>query len=291
MNVTWDELDLYGLSGNLWSRFAPPVGGGFHQSASGNPAIGFFDHFLKFGGTSLHDGYILLATSGCSVAQIATDWDETDADSKVDTGLGIVRLELDGGAQDDEAVLGWGAGLDVPFKLVGHDLCFEARVRLSLITANDCSWFVGLSEIGAAVTDALFDDASGNQCALASGLDHIGFQKLSGESTPVDGMYQAGGAKVDGAVNTDLDSLHTLVAADFVKLGFRFQSVDNTLHWFVNGVEDTDAMLKIGDLTDTTFPDDEFMGPLVGIKDASSGGTAVNLDVDWWACAQAIGGS
>lgn len=275
MNTTWDELDGSYLSGRLWRKF---VQDGILVAKNRTLGIGIEDDFIKFGATSLHDGYIILATgSGTTVAQITSEAD----------GFGIVRLLLDGDAGNDEAVLQLGAGLDVgPFKLASNDLCFEARIRVDAITAAKWSWFVGLASggaAGAAITDKMFVDSTG---ALYATNSFVGFQHLAAEGGAVDGMYQkTGQTKVDGAVNTNLDTLHTMVAGTWVKLGFRYFSHPKRLCWFVDGVEVGAARLLASALDAATFPDDVFLTPTIGAKDVA-GDAELHLDIDWWACAQ-----
>ena len=277
MNATWDELDGRGLSGRLWRKFALPSGGVFERTASGNPAFGFIDDFLKYGNTSLYDGKIILAGSGCSVAQISSEAGRP----------GIIRATIDGNGANDEAVMQAGAGLDVgPFKAAGSELAFEACIRVSAITAAKWSWFVGLATggaAGAAITKKMFADTSG---AVYATQNFIGFQHLAAEGAALDAMYQASGkTKVDGAVNTDLDTIHTLVANAWVKLGIRYNAHPKRLSWYVDGVEK--AHILESDIDADEFPDAAFLQPTIGVKD-KAGDAALTIDMDWWAVAQQL---
>jgi len=278
MNATWDELDGYGLSGRLWRKFDRD---GILVAKDPTLGVGIYDDFVQFGATSLHAGHIILASgTGTTVAQI-----DSEAYAK-----GIVRLLLDGDAANDETVLQLGAGLDDgPFMFANHDLCFEARVRVDAITASKWSWFVGLATggaAGAAITDKMFADTTG---ALYATNSFVGFQKLYAEGAAVDGMYQKSGqTKVDGAVNTDLDTLATMVAATGVaaewrKLGIRYFSHPKKLAWYVDGVEV--ASILASALDAAAFPDDVYLTPTIGAKDVA-GDAELHLDIDWWACAQ-----
>jgi hypothetical protein len=277
MITSWDETDGDYLSGRLWRKFFQDGILVYKNRALG---VGFEDDFLNFGNTSLYDGYIKLATgSGTTVAQIPS----------VAGAFGIVRLLLDGDAANDEAVLQYGGGLDVgPFKLANKDLCFEGRVRVDAITASKWSWFLGLATggaAGAAIADLLFTDSGG---ALYATNSFVGFQKLYAEGGAVDGMYQkTGQTKVDGAVKTGLDTLHTMVADEWVKLGFRYFAHPKMLCFYVNGVEVEAARLLAADLDAAAFPDDVFLTPTIGAKDVA-GDAELHLDMDWWACAQMI---
>jgi hypothetical protein len=274
-----EGMEGIGLSPNLWRSMptelllnGPDVGAGW----------GFFDHFLRFGNTSLYDGHIILATgSGTTVAQI---------DSEA-TAPGIVQLTLDGDGANDEAVFQTGNGLDVgPFIMSSYDFVFEARVRFNAyaIVASKASYFIGMATggaAGAAITDLLFTDSGG---ALYGTNSFVGFQKLYAESTALDGMYQASGqTKVDGAVNTDLNAIKTLVAATWVKLGLRYQASPRKLTWFVDG----DPICSIGKtaLDAAAFPDAVYLQPTIGCKDVAGSSNNITLDIDWWAAAQSYG--
>ena len=257
MHTTFDETDGYGLSGRLWRNFAMPGDRSFSGSASGNQSIGFFDDFLKMSDTTLEDGYIKVQTGGASVLQIAS------TGKTATTGMGICRL-LTAATDADEAIISWGGGLDAPFKLTGSDLCFEARVSLSDITTSSHGFFLGLGSLGCGVTVQCITDDD----AIYAAGDFLGFQQLKAETTAIDGMYQVtNDTKVDGAVNTGLDTLGAfeLVAGTYVKLGFRYNATYGTVHWFVNGVEDTGARLKVANIeaaSADSFPDGSFMTPV-----------------------------
>lgn len=277
MNVMFDELDGIGLSGRLWKKFALPYGPGFPRTASGNPAIGHFDDFLQFGNTSLYNGYILLQTATGTVVQIASEA----------AAPGIIRLGSL--ADNDEAVIQPGAGLDVGPFILNKDFCFEARVRINAaaIVAADHSFFVGMAmggAAGAAIANLLFTASD----ILYATTDLCGFQHLAAESTALDAVYKmSGGTAMDGSQNTDLDTVHTLVADTWVKLGFSFVATKpRKLSWFVDGVE----VASIGEteITASTFPDaaTAFMQPTIGIRGKDA--TSAYLDVDWVACAELL---
>ena len=263
--------NLYGPSESIWGNVPVDQIFAFQDRSCG---FGFHDDFIRFGNTSLYDGYIRMVTASCAVQQIDSEANHP----------GIVQLYGVGDTLDDECVLQAGNGLDDgPFKLADHGLAFEGYIRASAITAAKWSWFLGLATGGAAgagITDLLFDDAE----ALYATNDFIGFQHLLAEGAALDGMYQASGqTKVDGAVNTDLDTIHTLVATEWVKLGLLYTPYPRRLGWHVNGVE----VAHIGQaaLDAAAFPDATFLQPTFGMKDGA-GNEALNLDKDWWRVAQ-----
>lgn len=276
--------DSYGRSAALWGNF--PLDQIFALKDR-NVGIGLTDDFLRVGNTSLYDGYLRLATgSGSTLAQLTS---EANA-------YGILRFTLDGDAANDEVVLQHGNGLDVgPFKLANYDLCFECRIRPNsyAIVANKNSFFVGLASggpAGAGITDLLFTDSGG---ALYGTNSFVGFQRLYAESTALDAMYQkTGQTKVDGAVNTALNAIHTLVADEWVKLGFRYYANPKKLVFFVNGIPAIGtggpAVLGAAALDAAAFPDDVFLTPTIGCKDVAGSSTDMTYDLDWWDCAQIV---
>ena len=282
--VTFDDLTQpYLPSGRLWRGFAPPTSFGPHGttciSQSGNPAFGFFDNFHSFQANSLDGPYLILESAGCTVEQIAD----------TATEKGLVQLALDGNAEDDEAILQWGRGLGAPFKLADNDLAFECRLSLSAITAAKWSVGVGLGEVGMGATDAMFTDAAQ---ALAD-KNFLGFVSLNAEGADIDAAYKADGQTYqDGATKTKLNALHTAVAATYVKLGFRYRAHPKKVEFYVDnalpGGNITPARLTAAEIDAATFPDDVFLAPIICAKDAA-GDTALNVKLDWWACAQMLG--
>ena len=280
MFVAFEDMSTRLLSPKLWGKLAPPMGRGMQafSTASGNPAIGFFDDFFEFAQTTGDGGYLHVETSSGTVTQIASDG------TTAATGMGICQL-LTAGGDNSEAMLVYGNALDAPFKLTGNTLCFEARVKLTDITTSSHGFFIGLSSLLGAATVKTITASD----AIFATADFLGFQQLKAETTAVDGMYQVSGAtKVDGAVNTGLDTLATIGVTNFVKLGFRFNPENGgTVQWFVDGVENTAARLRVPTIeaaTANSFPDGSYMTPNATLM--NDGTTAANLEIDWWACAQ-----
>jgi hypothetical protein len=151
------------------------------------------------------------------------------------------------------------------------------------VAADDFCLFIGLAELGAQATVKIND---ANQ-DLVNEFDLLGFQHLMTDSTAINGLYQVGGQTAGTRVtNTGLAALHTLVVDTYVKLGFRWDSGQGVLRFYVNGVEDVDARLELRNLTAGTFPDDNFMTPMVMLGTDQANDSIVNLD--WWACAQML---
>lgn len=276
----FDELSTRHFSPRLWGSFGNPramnPSGSSYQTPSGNQAIGFFDDFHTFNATTLVGNYAHLLSAGCT-AGLAAD---------TATAKGVLALAIDGNAANDEAVLKWGGTLTAPFKLADKDLCFEARLAVSAITAAKWSYAIGLGAADMITTDLLHVDTTG---ALADNA-FLGFQHLQAEGAAIDGAYKAAGQTYqNGATKTKLDTLHTAVAATYVKLGFRYRAHPKMLEWFVNGVVPggnvSPARLTASEIDAATFPSGTFLAPIIGIKDIA-GNAALSISLDWWACAQ-----
>lgn len=271
--ILFTETEGIGPSSRIWNKINVPNGSGFFRTrGEGNPAFGHFDDFLSFSETTLTGGYVHLETNGATVAQIAS----------TATAPGIVELAAN--ADAEEAVLQLGNALDVgPFRFQ-KDLAFECRVRVNAaaIVAGDHGFFFGLANggaSGAGTAGVLFSSD------VLGATDVVGFQHLVGESTALDAAYLvSGGTVMDGSQNTDLDTVETLVADTWVKLGFKFSIYPRKLEWFVNGVKE--AEIGETEIAAAAFPDADadFMQPTIGLAPADS--TAATIDVDWIACAQ-----
>lgn len=283
MQTTFENMNVpYLPSGTLWRGFAPPTSFGPDGTTdikqSGNPAFGFYDNFHSFQASTLEGPYLILESADCIVEQIAD----------TDTEKGLLRMFIDGNAANDEAVLQWGRGLGAPFKLADKDLVFECRLAVSAITAAKWSWGVGLGEVSMGATDGLWVDTTG---ALAD-KNFIGFNKLAAAAGPVSAAYKADGQTYQsGSTKSKLGGLHTMVADQFVKLGFRYNAHPKMVEFYVNnqlaGTQSVPARLTQLEVSAATFPSDTLMAPIIGIKDIA-GNAALTLKLDWIACAQKL---
>lgn len=285
MFVSMDDFDSRLPSGRLWRGFAPPMSmspdGSYVTTPSGNPAFGFFDNFHTFHASTLEGPYLILESAGCSVEQIAD----------TATEKGLVQLALDGNADNDEVVLQWGRGLGAPFKLVDKDLVFEVRFALSAVTASKWDIGFGLGDVGMGVTDKFFVDTASS---LATDADFLGFTHLSADATAAhfDGSYiVASGTHQDGDTKTKLNALIQPTADTYVKAGFRYRAHPKTVEWYVDnalpGGNITPARLTATEVDASSFPDGTLLAPIFAAK-AQSADTALNIKIDWWACAQLL---
>lgn len=284
MHLGFEDISTRLFSPKLWRGFAPPTAfgplGGSQMGASGNPAFGFFDDFMSFQASTLEGPYKMLETGGDGGITI-----EQVADTAARKG--IVRLTMDAGTNEDEAVLQWGRGLGAPFLLADKDLAFECCIAISAITGSKWSIGVGLGEVGMSTTDLMFVDTTG---ALAD-KNFLGFVKLYAEAGVFDGAYKADGQTYqNGATKTKLDALATFTADNTVykKLGFRYRAQPKTVEWYVDGVmpggQTAPAKLTSTEIDAATFPDDVFLAPIIAAKGTTA--AALTINMDWWACAQ-----
>ena len=278
MNLTFSELDWRGPSARVWKGFNPPEGGIFSSTQNGNPAIGVFDDFLSFSETTGTGGYNHLETGDGTVTQATSNYDDSTAAQKLATGLGVVNFL--GTTDRDEALLSWGNGIDAPFNLASTygDLAFECRVLFDILAVDDFAFFIGLAEIYADATAQLFDVDQ----APAGTDDQLGFIKLLASSTSVDTYCITQG----GASNLGSTGIHTNVASQYVKLGFRVDPYAGIVRFYVNGEEQTSYQINGKTATSGTFPDDVFMTPMAIL--VTDQATDMTAKLDWWACAQML---
>jgi len=280
MQTHFEDMSTRLFSPRVWRGFAAPTSsgpyGGSWSGGSGNPAFGFFDDFLAFDETTLVGPYANLVTAAGTLAKVA----DTAA------AHGILSATLVGDTAEDETVLKWGSTLSAPFLLADNDLAFECAISFSAITTAKWNMAVGLGEADMIVTDGLFTDLD-----VLADKNFLGFVSLVGEAGVFDGAYKADTQTYqDGAVKTKLNALATFTAdvTTYIKLGIRYRAHPKTVEWYVNGAAlDTiaPARLTATEVDAVEFPDDVQLAPIIGIKDGA-GDTALNMQVDWWACAQ-----
>jgi hypothetical protein len=280
MQTYFEDMSTRLFSPRVWRGFSAPQSfspnGSVATGSSGNPAFGFFDDFLTFSETTLVGPYANLVTAAGTLAKVA----DTAA------AKGILSATIVGDTAEDENVLKWGSTLSAPFLLADNDLAFEACLSMSAVTAAKWNIAVGLGQADMITTDLMFTDAD-----ILADKNFCGFVKLVGEAGVFDGAYKADGQTYqDGATKTKLNALATFTASatTYVKLGMRYRAHPKTLEWYVNGAalgNIAPSRLTATEVDAATFPDDVQLAPFIGIKDGA-GDTALNVQVDWWACAQ-----
>lgn len=165
---------------------------------------------------------------------------------------------------------------------IGQTFAFEARIKPSTITATNLGFAVGLGDPGLAIT-------TGSLTATATDIistgNFIGFRSKASVGNTLDAIYQA----ASQTQQTQIAGAATLVAATYVKVGFRFDpnaTAAKMLRFFVNGVEQTalSNYVTAANIAAVTFPSSALLLPLVLTK--LGAGAAGNLTVDWIAFGQ-----
>ena len=235
---------------------------------------------LNFEGRLFHDDFVSNGPIGTSSAQIGgyqffTESSGTLTDAGIDGGV----LLLSANTTDDKSVSLAGA---VGGGIMGFgygDFAFEARIKNSSIAALTGSIFVGLmeSQVLASAVPITAGDALANK-------DMVGFFRSAGGAT-MDTTYKRTGqtVRVVGTAKT------TLVADTFIKLGIRYNANDQTVRFFVDGIELADKV-KLVALNRTYsdgyyFPCNDgtnFVKPLVPVIAKMNSTGYSSLYLDWW---------
>jgi len=163
-----------------------------------------------------------------------------------------------------------------PFQITSGygSLWFEARVKFSTIVTNEQGWFLGLM-------DSTAQDATHPLSATSTlaNMNMVGFHKPEANTTAFDCSYNI---DTPGIVEVNSD-VGTLAEDEYVKLGFKFDTSNNVLSFYIDGVVQATAK-TIPDGTGTDFPADTKLAPVFALM------AGVNTDetatMDWWKCAQ-----
>jgi len=150
-------------------------------------------------------------------------------------------------------------------------LWFEARVRSLLVSTNEIAFVCGLMDTTAASATAPLTMTTG---AVAD-VNFVGFHKPVANTTALDTSYKADGVTLV-EVNSDVG---TLAANTWIKLGMKFDTFDNKLSFYINGVKQASTK-TIPNATGTDFPADVALGWVVGMC-VGSGASDNELHVDW----------
>jgi hypothetical protein len=268
-----------GLSPRLWAK----IYGSMMEPDGGGRLVFAGDDFLAVKDADTYTdlfsemGYSSYIDTGGTLVQLADE---------IGGVLGLTNDNTDNDEvwlQAGQATSVFGAISDT----AGSDFltAFECRVKVSSIADDVASVFCGLAEEGCPANSMKTD----NTGVLAS-KDYIGFDTVhvnsgtAGTNALVNFVYRKAGQTAVALI----ESVHTLVADDFVKLGFLYDPkapAAKRIKVFVNNVEQA-TYGTATQIATATFPDGEEMAPLFGIKNGS--GTADELALDWWAYAQLI---
>lgn len=230
---------------------------------------------------------------GCIVEDSFVDLGLSGAITNIISSAGMGRYLVFGGATatitpDEE--LGGGMVLTLtdnnqpvsittkqtPFQITSGagTLWFEARIKISSIVINEQSFFVGLM-------DATAQDATHPLSAAGALADQnlVGFHFPELNTTAFDTSYKA---DLVAAVEVN-SNVGTLVEGTYVRLGMRFDTSNNVLSFYIDGVSQATCKI-IPDATGDDFPADVTLAPVVACMTAVD--TTETLTMDWWKIAQ-----
>jgi len=203
-----------------------------------------------------------------------------DSDQAADVALqsdekGVIKLDQDG-TDDDVTVVTTGDNVTGLVKVTSGDqkkMWFEARVKLSTITDGDLAAFIGLTEEGQAA-----DGKPLGAAGAIGDIDHIGFSVKEDDGDALELAYTKAGQADATPV-----ALATLVADTYVRLGLKFEPLDNKVHVYVDGVEIKDAAISAAA---TNFPSGEKLAVTFAIASGANGADGDGMYVDWFCVAQ-----
>lgn len=255
-----DNPGTRGPSPDLWQGQEPMTGEWWKDP---NRGWGIFDDFLTFNATA--NGYTIETSDDKQTwAPLATIVPTTAVQA------GVLRSAITGDA-NEQGSINYGVATTVIGSInEGTGACaFEVRWRTSLITDGVNAIAIGLAEENMAGAADLITDAG---VALAD-KDFIGFVVLATDDNDIRFMHST-----NGGAWVNVGSAGALVADTWIKTGLYFDGIDK-VSYFLDGV-------YVGHIhtSATNFPDGEEFTFLVSHK--SVDGTAVTLDIDWWAFAQ-----
>jgi hypothetical protein len=203
---------------------------------------------------------LISAGTGCGITQV--------------DGLGgVVKLNLDGNADNDQAVMQAGNSAGGLFLMAGSapkELIFEARAKVSTVTASVMSVFLGLAEAGSATTvlPITASDALGDK-------NMIGFHRLGTVTTALSFGYKA-----DGQTAVNKGTVGTLAADTWFKVGFRYSELAGTITPWFNGLEVPSLKITKAAWALATAPCDAYLHAVAGVISSSSN-AAANMQIDW----------
>lgn len=233
----------------------------------GREGITYFNDFLE--GT---DGLATYAGTGCTVASLAS------------TLGGVLRISMDGTANDEAS---WAPGdtsvAPYAFNLTSDlgKVCFETRIRKSLVSNNSLAFITGLGKAGLAADNTLTDSTGALQ-----DVDFVGFQVLNAAGGTVNFIHR----KTGGSVTTPISGVATMTASTWIKLGFVYDPTADAgkrIRVYVNGAEYTADAVTKAEVEAAAFPSAVAMNPITACI-VGSGAAAATLDTDWLFVHQSI---
>jgi len=270
--------DTYGPSIGLWGKMPLEYIFGYTDR---NYGTGLIDDLVGFGPTVAVATNVGHYTSN-GVAYKSFEQNSTSIAGGAVAG-GAVALTATA-TDNDDVNLQAGGGATCPFGVVPgthNTLLFEARFKISSVTASIANFFVGLAGAGACVTDGIISDSN----AFVTDKSFLGFGRLDASTTALGLFYERNA----GTVGT-VAAVGTLVADTYIKAGFCWSGrspcilvpyIDGVA---MDGVVGTNKLVSAASTAATPWPD-ALMTLFAGIKQID-GSVAGVLTLDWWAVGQ-----
>jgi hypothetical protein len=281
------DQEGFGPSQALWANMATDQILFFRDRSVG---IGMYDDFTSFAGLvasnvgryqSEGNNYLSYETTSCSIVNLALT--PTPA-SVLPTSYGAIVLTPD--TTDGSTVaLQYGGYITAPYGCfpfsvipgMSADLVFEARLKISAITAARGNWFIGLAGAAGVAPIATAIPITSSD-VFATTLSLLGFGQLTAATTLTSLFYE----RASGTV-AEVTSAATIAADTYIKLGFKWDGTAKTLTPWVNGVPVSAKTVSLATTAATPWPND-YMTPIVAVEEI--GTAARTLTLDWWSCAQ-----
>lgn len=245
----WNNCPLLAI------QMDPSIGYGIQDDFVDLGLVGTITTIVSDAGTGR---YLCFGSSGATITPDAA------------LGGGIVITE----ATDNESVSI--TTKQTPFQITAGagSLWFEARIKTSTITTAEQAFIVGLMD-ATPQTVTVPITATGT----IADINMVGFHKQEANTTAFDTSYKANTVTAV-EVNSDVG---TLAAGTYIKLGMKFETTNNVLTFYINGVKQA-ASKTIPDNTGTDFPADVTLAPVLAMTLANS--AAETITMDWWKCVQ-----
>jgi hypothetical protein len=162
-------------------------------------------------------------------------------------------------------------------------LWFEARLKKSSITDNQCAFAIGLIggiHTAVAADNGLLTDNTGD---IVDSVSFIGFRTLHDNGEELDFVYQDSAQTAPTEVIANIDAL---TADTYFKVGFYYNpnAVNSRKITIYYNNAQQGTYVTNTNIDTSTFPENDMMGFVVGSKNGEA--TATTLTVDWWRCAQ-----
>jgi hypothetical protein len=255
-----------GPSRRLWAECPWDDIGGTVRGAK------FFDDFENtptLSTSAVTGKYASFADAGCTITQLA------------DKSFGEIQLLLDGNTDEDDCIIQSGGNtggmarfLD-PTIATPHDVWFEARFKVSNITAGSGTVFCGLMSEGAAAANGVVTTAD-----ILANEDLIGFAILNAAPSVLQFTYK----RIGQTAVVPIATVHTMVADTYVNVGFHYRYAANPVARKIcvlkNNVLNPVGVTK-ANIEAVGFPDSNALALTLG-STTSVSVVAKNITMDWW---------